>query len=138
MTRIVTYAHRYKRPPKKLKAVALEVPAVVRVSTGGQPGKGRAGNASGGHRKLPPQDRNDLPAIAPGKGRGVGPVVPVDGSDVRSDGATTQPARIVRTRSRRASVFGDAPDMTPEEHKRRGEAADTLWRELVRRATEGK
>ena len=29
MTRIVTYAHRYKRPPKKRKAVALEVPAIV-------------------------------------------------------------------------------------------------------------
>ena len=30
MTRIVTTAYRYKRPPKKRKAVALEVPAVVR------------------------------------------------------------------------------------------------------------
>jgi hypothetical protein len=25
--------------------------------------------------------------------------------------------------------------MTPEEHKRLGDAADALWRELVRRAT---
>jgi hypothetical protein len=24
------------------------------------------------------------------------------------------------------------PDMTPEEHKRRGDAADALWREIVR------
>ena len=30
MARIVTTAYRYKRPPKKRKAVALEVPAVVR------------------------------------------------------------------------------------------------------------
>ena len=29
MTRIVTYAHRYKRPPRN-KAVPLQVPAVVR------------------------------------------------------------------------------------------------------------
>jgi hypothetical protein len=29
MARIVTYAHRYKRPPKKRKAVALEVPTIV-------------------------------------------------------------------------------------------------------------
>ena len=28
--------------------------------------------------------------------------------------------------------LGDAPDMTPEEHNRRGDAADALWRELVR------
>jgi len=27
------------------------------------------------------------------------------------------------------------PDMTPEELQRRGDAADALWRELVRRAT---
>ena len=44
---------------------------------------------------------------------------------------------IVRTKSRRASVFGDVPDMTPEEHRQRGEAADALWRELVRRAAGG-
>jgi hypothetical protein len=29
MARIVSYAHRYKRPPKKRKASALEVPTVV-------------------------------------------------------------------------------------------------------------
>ena len=28
-TRIVTYEHRYKRPPRKRKSVALDVPAVV-------------------------------------------------------------------------------------------------------------
>jgi hypothetical protein len=30
MTRIVTTAYRYKRPPRKRKAVALEAPAVGR------------------------------------------------------------------------------------------------------------
>ena len=44
---------------------------------------------------------------------------------------------IVRTKSRRASVFADVPDITPEEHKRRGDAAQALWHELVRRATVG-
>jgi hypothetical protein len=29
----------------------------------------------------------------------------------------------------------DVPDLTPEEYQRRGDAADALWRELVRRAT---
>jgi hypothetical protein len=29
MTRIVRYAHRYKRPPGKQKVVALEVPVVM-------------------------------------------------------------------------------------------------------------
>ena len=100
MVRIVTYAHRYKRPPKKRKAVALEVPATT-------PGKGRAVRAAPLEAARPPAD---------GK-----PVAPV----------------IVRTKSRRASVFADVPDITPEEHKRRGDAAQALWHELVRRATVG-
>jgi hypothetical protein len=42
---------------------------------------------------------------------------------------------IVTAKRRRRSRFGDVPDMTPEEHQRRGDAADTLFREIVRRAT---
>jgi hypothetical protein len=34
---------------------------------------------------------------------------------------------------RRRSSFPDVPDMTPEEHKRRDDAADALFRELTRR-----
>jgi hypothetical protein len=30
MARIVTYAHRYKRPPRRKKAVALEGPKIIR------------------------------------------------------------------------------------------------------------
>jgi hypothetical protein len=32
--------------------------------------------------------------------------------------------------------FGDAEDMTPEEHKRRGDAADALFREMKRQIAE--
>jgi len=39
---------------------------------------------------------------------------------------------------KRKSRFGDAPDLSPEELKRRADAADALWRELVRRSTDGK
>jgi hypothetical protein len=37
---------------------------------------------------------------------------------------------------RRPGRFGDAPDLTPEEHRQRGDAADALFREIVRQATE--
>ena len=45
--------------------------------------------------------------------------------------------------SRGAAIPGPAivtarsalPDMTPEEHKRRGDAADALFREMVRQVT---
>ena len=87
MTRIVTTHYRYKRPPRKRKAVALEVPAIV-----------RAGTASA----APAEDR--------------------------------KPAIVTARRPRKR--YADVPDMTPEEHQRRGDAADALWRELLRRASE--
>jgi hypothetical protein len=38
----------------------------------------------------------------------------------------------IRKRGRR---FADVPDMTPEEHRRVGDLADALWRDMVRRVT---
>jgi hypothetical protein len=43
---------------------------------------------------------------------------------------------IVTARRPGARPSVEVPDMTLEEHQRRGEAADTLFREIVRRATE--
>ena len=37
---------------------------------------------------------------------------------------------------RRRSSFGDVPDMTPEEHKRRGDAADELLCRFKRQIAE--
>ena len=78
-TRIVTTHYRYKRPPRKRKAVPLEGPAIV--------------------SKRAPR---------------------------------WQP--VIVTAKRRRERFGDAPDLMPVEHRRRGDAATELWRELVRRA----
>jgi hypothetical protein len=33
--------------------------------------------------------------------------------------------------------FGNVPDMTTEEHRQRGDAAEALFRELTRRVREG-
>ena len=43
-------------------------------------------------------------------------------------------SRIVTVRNPRSSRFGPVHDMTPDEHQRRGDAAEALFRELVRRA----
>ena len=54
----------------------------------------------------------------------------------RSQLAAVAPRSAIVTARRpgaRSSV--DVPDMTLEEHQRRGDAADTLFREIVRRAT---
>jgi hypothetical protein len=48
-----------------------------------------------------------------------------------------QPKRsaIVTPKRQRPAIFNNAPDLTEEELRRRDNAADALWRELVRRAT---
>jgi hypothetical protein len=88
MKRIVITHYRYKRPPRKRKAVALEVPAIVKA--------------------------------APNKQR----MIRGDESDAKA--APERSAIVTAKHPRRRSRFGDVPDMTPEEHKRRGDAADAL------------
>jgi hypothetical protein len=93
---IITTHHRYKRPPRKRKALALDVPAVVRR------------NASVGNRQMEAAavDRasSEVPKIAANEDRKSAIVT------------ARKPGRRVP----------DVPDMTPEEHKRRGDAADAL------------
>jgi hypothetical protein len=96
---IVTTHYRYKRPPRMRKAVAVDVPAIV--------------------------------APAPMKKRARGPVIRLStkGAEAVNDkGAPPWPAAIVTAKNPRRSRlgFGEVPDMTPEEHKRRGDAADAL------------
>jgi hypothetical protein len=40
---------------------------------------------------------------------------------------------IITAKNPRRRVHPDVPDMTPEDYQQRGDAADALWRELVRR-----
>ena len=92
-SRIVTTVYRPKRPPRKKKAAALDLPAIVRAAV--------LPNAA---KRPPPQ-----PASADRK-----------------------PA-IATSRKPRGRDY--APALSPEERQRRGDAAEELWRELVRRAT---
>ena len=85
-SRIVTYAHRYKRPPRK-KAKAAAITA----------------------RRSSQAERGSLPMW------------------------WREPATIVTAKNPHRR--GRLPDMTPEEYQRRCDAADALWRELVRQAT---
>ena len=81
--------------------------------------------------KRPPRNRKpvllEVPAIVR-KGAAKPKTTPAPANDDRKP--------VIVTVKRRGSQFGDVPDMTLEEHQRRGEAADTLFREIVRRATE--
>jgi hypothetical protein len=54
MTRIVTTTYRYKRPPRKRKAVALEVPAIItrkRAERSSHPSTSTSGVPANGDRK---------------------------------------------------------------------------------------
>jgi hypothetical protein len=54
-----------------------------------------------------------------------------DPTPLPSDGK--KPAIV--TVKRKSGRLGEVPDLASEEHQRRGDAADALWRELERRAT---
>jgi hypothetical protein len=101
---IVTTHYRYKRPPRKRKAVALDVPAIV--------------------TPAPTKKRQD-PVIRLG----------TKGAEAVNDNGDRKSAIVTAKNSRRGR-FGDVPDMTPEEHKRRGDAADALCREMKRQIAE--
>jgi hypothetical protein len=111
MTRIVRTAYRYKRPSGERKAVALEGPNVVTIH-----GKKRV-------------RRTDDTAADPAR-----EPAPTQGVKYSDKAAGTSP--IVTIPVRRHARFGDAEDLTPEEYQRRGDDADALWRELVRRVRE--
>jgi hypothetical protein len=99
MARIVHTAYRYKRPPRKRKAAALDVPAVV-----------KAAKVQRFH------DVTSAPQPEPA--------------------AEARESAIVTIRSRKGAMLAHLlEDMTPEELQRRGDAADALFREVVRRAT---
>ena len=108
MTRIVTSTYRYKPPPKRKRRKLAEItgPAVV---TSVDPKKLRRPAT---RRKATPQPAND------------------DGQPATSSHHGTKSAIVTarKVRSRRS----DVPDMTPEEHKRRGDAADAMFREMKR------
>src|SRR6478735_6505621 len=108
-SRIVTSTYRYKRPPRKRKSVLLEVPAIVRRGTP--------------KPETPPAPANDdrKPAIVTTT-EDVAPAGHVSG---RSQPVAVTPRSAIVTVKRRGSRFGDGPDLTLEEHQRRGDAADT-------------
>ena len=104
MTCIITTHYRRKPPPRKRKAVPLEAPAVVTPKR---------------KRELLPAERKQLEPASPI----VQKAKPCN--DNRPDPAPhdndVAKAAIVTVR-RRGKRFADVPDMTPEEHKRRGYA----------------
>lgn len=104
---IVTYTHRPKRARKRAQSVAITGPRIV---TAKKPKPMRFVAPSARAEK---PDEATAPAATP----------PVE----RKSAIVTAP--------RKPGRFGNAPELSDEEHQRRGDAAEALFREIVRRAT---
>jgi hypothetical protein len=102
MKRIVTSTYRYKRPPRKRNAQAVAIPQAVVKA-----------------RKTKPHHVQRLK-----EARAVPPVTAPPANHDRKSSIVT-----IRRRGRH---FPDVPDVTPEEHRRVGDLADALWRDMVR------
>jgi hypothetical protein len=120
MTRIVRTAYRYKRPPRKRKPVALEVPAVV--------------TAKSSRRPIGVKAAAEIPRHAPVFRRkgAAQPSTPHKAKRVAAQQAAKVAILTIRRQGARIIPPGLLAE-TPEEHRRRGDAADAMWRELVRR-----
>jgi hypothetical protein len=110
MARIVRTTYRYKRPPRRKKPVALEVPAVVKAV---EPAKARK-RASGQGREPPP------PAPEPAND---------DLKPAPPPAAEKKPAIVT---IRRKSRFGDVPELAPDEVRQRADAADATFQDFKR------
>jgi hypothetical protein len=118
---IVRTSYRYKRPPRRKTPVALEVPTVITPAGKRRRASDEAKAALAASIKLPPGDLERKPAIATSRA---------------SSGVPAKSAIVtVRRRAERDLPPGLLAD-TPEEHKRRGDAADAIFRDIVRRIGE--
>ena len=120
---IVTTSYRYKRPPRKRKAVALEAPAIVTA---------KSSHRLTGTKEAGPRLRSRPPSRQ--RGSALNQAHRARQHEFAPPANDDRKTAIVTVR-RRGKRFFDAPDLTPEELQRRGEAASAMWSRLVGRAT---
>jgi hypothetical protein len=125
MARIVTYAHRYKRPPRRKKAVALEGPAII-----------RAADPAKAHKRATTVRQSDE-VTAGAEKRKTSEIPQVERPPANDDRMPVEPSTLRASKSalvtsRRRSRFGEAPDLAPEELQRRRDAADAIMQDFKR------
>jgi hypothetical protein len=122
MTRIIRTAYRHKRPSGKRKPVALEVPAVIV-------------NGKNSRRPADSQVAAEVALVPRMRDGAMKSTTAVDAPRDRPVTGGGKPKLSIVT-ARRPRAVNLPPGLlaeTLEEHRRRGDAADALWRELVRR-----
>jgi hypothetical protein len=112
--------YRYKRPPRRKKPVVIEGTAVITAASKRRGASDEAKATPAASIELAPGDLQPKPAIATSRA---------------SPGAAAKSA-IVTVRRKAARIIPLGLPETPVEHQRRGDAADSIWRDLVRRVRE--
>ena len=108
MTRIVTTHYRYKRPPRKRKAVAIEAPAVVTAKSSHRPVLGEtAAGVMTLHAPAP-----ETGAVQPSTPRAAARVAPPANDDRKPSIVTTTSRK--RSKLLRADKRAAKPDDDPE------------------------
>jgi hypothetical protein len=109
MTRIVTTPYRYKRPPRKRKAVALDIPAVVTAKSSRRP----VGGTEEAAAKVPMTARTTGQQAQPSTPREAARVAPPANDDRKPAIVTTtsrKRLKLLRADKRAADTDGD-PEM---------------------------
>jgi hypothetical protein len=119
MTRIVTSRYRYRPLPRRKKAVALEVPAIVTIDRKTRRRKSDATKAASVESTPANDDRKPAAITAtPPKSAPSGPIA-------------ARPSAIVTAR-KPGKRYRDVPEVSEEEHRRVGDLADALMLEFKR------
>jgi hypothetical protein len=113
MARIVTHAYRYKRPPRRKKAIPVEEPAIMRAA---DPAKAR-------RRATTVRQSDEVTAATP---PGNDDRKPVETSTQRASKSA------IVTIRKPAKQYALVPDLTEEEIQRRRDTADAMMQDFKR------
>ena len=151
---IVRTDYRRKRPPKRKTSPVIPMRIVSAKTPGPDPKKLDASSLSDRHPPAPPAIAEAVSEQKPAQAAAItGPRIvtakkprprsgigPEQIAAARRDPVPADPppaarqSAIVTAQSPKSGRFGPIPDFDAEEHRRRGDAAEALFREIVRRA----
>jgi hypothetical protein len=132
MTRIVSSHYRYKPPPRRKKAVALEVPAIVTIRDKKRVTVEDLADAEQkpATKPAPVKSTPATPAVVQRAGTSATPAANDDRKP--SPVPTARPSAIVTAR-KPGKRYVDLPEVSEDEHRRVGDLADAMMREFKRR-----
>jgi phage terminase large subunit-like protein len=138
MTRIVTSRYRYKPPSRKRKPAApLEGPRIVTIRDKKRaPAEKVVAEAEPGPATTAVPAESTTAIVSTGRKRAGAAAMPAPAST--EDAKPAEPAKrsAIVTARRPGKRYVEVPEMTPEEHQRRGDLADAMMQKMKRAIAE--